>query len=322
MIAHPHAVETHGPLAHAPQSDDLLDGLLTDLEGRLGEYVRKIGIPPRHVLAMRRQMRTNETQGRIVELKSQAHSPLVSHDAHDAHSHTIRLHVFDPRNMWRLHEHANQQSHQILLRQRRVSPHGIPQRILTRIQSAPDALHPKRTTRLTLILHRDIHRIQIHHLLKSHHHDIGRTVFVPIGAQPARQALVLAFRVDVPRADEHPALLVLGEFVLTRTDLFVDPGIAYFGGGLAVADASVFGFFVGGAVGNDHPSGGIVGVAGCGGGGGASSSSSCRGGVRTSGGGGGTGGGVCGRGVRAAALDATLVTVVVASLVVGVTVDG
>mmetsp|Transcript_33845 Transcript_33845/g.71159 ORF Transcript_33845/g.71159 Transcript_33845/m.71159 type:complete len:273 (+) Transcript_33845:1559-2377(+) len=272
MIAHPHAVETHRPLAHAPQSDDLLDGLLTDLEGRLGEDVRKIGIPPRHVLTMRCQMRTNETQGRIVELKSQAHSPLISHDSHHAHSHAVRLHVLHPRKMRRLHEHANQQSHQILLRQRRVGPHGIPQRILTRIQRAPDTFHPKRTTRLTLTLDRDIHRIQIHHLLKSHHDNVGRTVFAPIGAQPARQALVLAFRVDVPRPDEHPALFVLGEFVLTGTDLFVDPGIAYFGGGLAVADAPVFGFFVGGAVGDDDPSGGIVGVVGCGGGGSASSS--------------------------------------------------
>lgn len=89
---------------------------------------------------------------------------------------------------------------------------------------------------------------------------------MPIGTQPTRQTLILPLGIDVPRPDEDSTLFVLGEFILTRAYLFVDPCIADFCGGLAVADASVFGFFVGGAVGDDYAGvvvvGGVVFVVG------------------------------------------------------------
>mmetsp|Transcript_8354 Transcript_8354/g.14727 ORF Transcript_8354/g.14727 Transcript_8354/m.14727 type:complete len:242 (-) Transcript_8354:401-1126(-) len=207
-----------------------------------------------------------------------------------------------------LDKDTNQQPHQILIRQLRIRPIRIAQSILTRIQSGANPIHPKRTPRLTLILHRDIHRIQIHHLLKSHHHNIGRTVLMPIGTQPTRQTLILPLGIHVPRTHKHPALFVLREFILTRADLFVDPRITDFGGGLAVADASVFGFFVGGAVGDDD-AGSVVGFGGAVGGEGGGDCAAVEGGVVESTGGGVVGGG--GAGCGGCACAAVVVEVVV-----------
>lgn len=82
---------------------------------------------------------------------------------------------------------------------------------------------------------------------------------MPIGTKPTAQTLILPLGIDIPRAHKHSSLLVVGEFILTRAYLFVDPSISYFGRGFAIADASVLGFFVEGAGGYDYSFFGVLG---------------------------------------------------------------
>mmetsp|Transcript_14903 Transcript_14903/g.31599 ORF Transcript_14903/g.31599 Transcript_14903/m.31599 type:complete len:498 (+) Transcript_14903:1035-2528(+) len=251
MIGYPHGFGTHGPLGHGTETNDFLDGLGADFEGSLGEHVGKVGVTARNILPVGCQVGTHEAQRRIVKLKTNRCSSLVPHDSHDTHPHTIGLHILHTGFMRVFDKNTHQQTHQILVPKSLIRPIRIAQRILTRIQSFFNPPHPKIGARLTFILHGDIDGIQIDHFLKSHHDNVRQAVLVPIGAKPTGQTLFLPLGVDVPRSNEQMALFVLREFILTRTDLFVDPCIADFRRGLAVADASVLGFFVGGAVGDD-----------------------------------------------------------------------
>ena len=71
--------------------------------------------------------------------------------------------------------------------------------------------------------------------------------------------LLLALGVDVPRADEDPALLVLGELVLAGAYLLVNPRVSDLGRCLPVAYAPVLGLHVGGATCQDDT--GVVAIA-------------------------------------------------------------